>query len=202
MPLPKEQVESAIHVLNTEYTNLERILELPRNRVHELDLGCGNGGFTAELAARYPERIVLAADVMLGRLRKLVRRSFARGIKNVRPLRIEARHLVAVSLPDRSLDRIHIICPDPWPRHKHRPNRLMASEFIGHLHRVLKPDGILHFATDETRYYETVVRLCDESELFVRDEAAIGDVVGIRSQFEMRWTELGLSVQHAAWRKA
>ena len=33
--------------------------------VVELDLGCGAGSFTAELARRYPERTVLAADASL-----------------------------------------------------------------------------------------------------------------------------------------
>jgi tRNA (guanine-N7-)-methyltransferase len=200
MTLSKDQIEAAIQILNTEYMNLERVLELPRDQIHELDLGCGNGGFTTQLAACYPDRIVLAADVMLGRLRKLVKRTLGRGVRNVRPLRIEARNLVAVSLPDRSMDRIHVICPDPWPRHKHRPNRLMASEFLGHLHRVLKPNRILHFATDETRYFETVSRLCDESSLFLRDDSAISDVIGMKSQFEIRWNELGMPVLHAAWR--
>ena len=35
----------------------------------ELDLGCGVGSFTAELARRYPNHHILAADVMVGSLR-------------------------------------------------------------------------------------------------------------------------------------
>jgi tRNA G46 methylase TrmB len=37
-------------------------LDLPVDRLVELDLGCGKGGFTCALAARWPERLVLGAD--------------------------------------------------------------------------------------------------------------------------------------------
>ena len=77
--------------------------------VVELDLGCGAGSFTAELARRYPERTVLAADVMVGRLRKLVKRCDRLELRNLEVCRTEARHLVALMLPDGALDRLHLL---------------------------------------------------------------------------------------------
>ena len=43
----------------------------PQYSFVELDMGCGRGKFTLELAKRFPDRLILASDVMLGRLRKL-----------------------------------------------------------------------------------------------------------------------------------
>ena len=82
---------------------------LLRRSVVELDLGCGVGSFTAELAKRYPERTILAADVMIGRLRKLVRRMHRMKLENLTLLRSEARFLVGFSFPDGALDRIHLL---------------------------------------------------------------------------------------------
>ena len=114
---------------------------LLRRSVVELDLGCGVGSFTAELAKRYPERTILAADVMIGRLRKLVRRMHRMKLENLTLLRSEARFLVGFSFPDGALDRIHLLCPDPWPKGRHRGHRLLASDFTAQLHRVLKPEA-------------------------------------------------------------
>ena len=62
--------DAKIRLLSREYL----VLDIDPDAVNELDLGCGSGSFTAALASKYPERHILAADVMLGRLRKVVRR--------------------------------------------------------------------------------------------------------------------------------
>ena len=54
----------------------------------ELDMGCGSGSFTIALAKKYPERKIIAADVMLGRLRKVVRKMERNKIENMDILRV------------------------------------------------------------------------------------------------------------------
>ena len=67
-------LDDDIMILTGEYRNLN-LSELAAGReIVELDMGCGKGSFTTELAKRYPDRLILAADVMIGRLRKLVSR--------------------------------------------------------------------------------------------------------------------------------
>ncbi|MBO5822229.1 MAG: class I SAM-dependent methyltransferase, partial [Lentisphaeria bacterium] len=58
--------DAKIRILTGAY---ERLV-LPQDKICELDLGCGTGSFSVALAANYPERHILCADVMLGRLRK------------------------------------------------------------------------------------------------------------------------------------
>lgn len=169
--------------------------------VVELDLGCGVGSFTAELAKRYPERTILAADVMIGRLRKLVRRMHRMELDNLILLRSEARYLVGLALPDASIDRIHLLCPDPWPKGRHRGHRLLTSDFTARLHRVLKPEGIFHFSSDDEAYCGAVHRVITASRLFVEAPEAVEDIADVRSDFELRWLEEGKPVHHAAWKK-
>ncbi len=175
--------------------------ELAAASAVELDLGCGVGSFTAELARRYPERRILAADVMVGRLRKVVKRMHRMELQNMTVLRTEARHLVSLMLPGESIDRLHLLCPDPWPKERHSGHRLLTSDFTAHLHRVLKSGGIFHFSSDDENYVAAVQRVIAASPLFEAAPEAIADLADIKSDFEMRWNAEGKQVHHAAWRK-
>ena len=189
--------DADIRLLSREYM----LLELDPAHVNELDLGCGSGSFTAALAARYPERHVIAADVMLGRLRKVVKRLKRSVSSDWEVLRIEARMLVGRMLPDALLDRIHLLCPDPWPKGRHRGHRLLASDFTAALHRVLKPDGVFHFSSDDTHYCEAVERVMAASGLFAPAPEGAADLSDVKSDFELKWLAEGKTVRHLTWRK-
>ena len=189
--------DAKIRLLSREYL----VLDVDPDAVNELDLGCGSGSFTAALAAKYPERRILAADVMLGRLRKVVRRLERTGNDNWEVLRVEARMLIGRMLPDASLDRIHLLCPDPWPKGRHRGHRLLASDFTAALHRVLKPDGVFHFSSDDANYCDAVEKVMTESRLFAPCEDGASDLAEVRSDFELRWLEAGRIVRHRTWKK-
>ena len=190
-----------IHLLNAVDCRLCDVIDVsPWKRV-ELDLGCGSGGFSINLASHNPETLVLAADVMLGRLRKVEKLGKRAGLNNLELLRVEGRHLTGRILPDACLDRIHILCPDPWPKHKHKGNRLMSSEFMMSLRRILKPDGVLHFATDDPRYMNATLGNIAASGLFEQlPDSALADVSGYKTEFEMDGLAVGRTVPHVAFR--
>ncbi|MBR6075494.1 MAG: methyltransferase domain-containing protein, partial [Victivallales bacterium] len=96
----------------TVLTNTWAPVELPESEsgITELDMGCGKGKFTLALARRYPERLILGNDVMMGRLRRLDRKVERGGLVNMRLLRAASLELVAFQLPPRCIDRIHLLC--------------------------------------------------------------------------------------------
>ena len=194
-------LDEFIYNLSCVYTLPAEVLANPDNLDIELDLGCGKGSFTTELAKRHPERIVLAADVLSGRLRKLVKRNQREGVENMRVLKAEARILVARLLPDGALKRIHILCPDPWPKDRHSGNRLLSSDFMTHIHRVLADNGVWHFSTDDLEYLAAVRQAVKASQLFAEDPARLDDVADIKTDFEVMWNEIGKAVYHHSWVK-
>jgi tRNA (guanine-N7-)-methyltransferase len=190
-----------INILTDKYCLIQDVLPPKLPELKELDLGCGKGSFSTQLALLYPERYIMAADIMIGRLRKLAKRNGREGVDNFSVLRVEARHLLGYMIPDNFLDRLHILCPDPWPKDRHAHNRLLCSDFIKHIYRVLKPNGIFHFATDDIPYYEQVTGLFEKIDLFSIDNDRIEDIKDIKSDFEKRWNEQGKEVKHIAFIK-
>ena len=189
---------SPINFLNTEYICLESVADLHKWRRVELDLGCGKGNFAVMLAQRNPETLVLAAELLVGRMRKLHKRIERENVTNLL-LRVEARNLLGYMLPDHSLDRLHILCPDPWPKTKHRGNRLLCSDFMTHIHRVLKPGGQFHFSTDDAAYFNTMYNVVEKSGLFDENNALLAETSDIKTDFEKRWNEQGKEVSHVLW---
>ena len=187
--------ESTIEILTESYKNIT----FQNNDIVELDIGCGKGSFTSALAQMYPDRQIIAADVMIGRLRKLDKRNKRLNINNIHLIRAEAWHFICSCIPDKSITRIHILCPDPWPKIKHKAHRLISSEFIGRLSKKLKKNGILHFSTDDTEYYNSSNKIIHNTGLFIQNDHAIDDIQGIKSDFEKHWEEMDCKVNHIAW---
>lgn len=196
-----EKTLEEIHILTDKYALFRDICDLPDDKIVELDLGCGKGGFTVALANRYPDRFILAADIMMGRMRRVKKKVDRAEADNVRFLRAEARFLLGKCLPDRCIDRIHILCPDPWPKDRHRSHRLLCSDFMMQINRVLKDGGIFHFSTDAGEYMDDVKKIVKSSGLF--EDAApsvLADVSDIQTEFEKEWLSMGKTVPHIAWR--
>ena len=81
------------------------------------------------------------------------------GLKNIRVFMDDAM-LLARSLTDRSLDRIYVLNPDPWPKLRHHKRRIISQTNLDEFARVLKPGGRLVMATDVDDLAEWMVTQC------------------------------------------
>ena len=172
----------------------------PQYSFVELDMGCGRGKFTLELAKRFPDRLILASDVMLGRLRKLDLKVEKRHLANVILLRAESGQLAEFQLSPHSIDRLHILCPDPWPKDKGKGRRTVCTAFLCSLTRVLKPGGILHLSTDNAPYFEDWRKMLAALPFFAPAPDALQDIADIKTDFELQWLAEGTPVQHLAYK--
>ncbi|MCJ8328454.1 MAG: methyltransferase domain-containing protein [Lentisphaeria bacterium] len=185
-----------INILNGEY----KLLELPNTCEIELDIGCGKGSFLSQLAKRYPDKYFLGLDLLIGRLRKLEKRCQKEGIENIELFQIDAWNLITIALPDECLSRAHVLCPDPWPKNKHRANRLLTSEFISRLACKIKLGGCLHLATDNLPYYEKMTDAAGQLSCLKEDASLLDDISDIKTDFEAGFAEQGIKVRHIAYK--
>ncbi|MFA4944004.1 MAG: methyltransferase domain-containing protein [Lentisphaeria bacterium] len=167
----------------------------------ELDLGCGWGRFALDLAARHPERLVLASDLLLARLRAIQGRVAKRGLANLELLYVNSLQVTGWLLPDGCVTRVHLLCPDPWPKARHRARRIMTADFVSRVARILKPGGVLHLATDHPPYAATLREVVECLPLFTPDPAGIADIADLETGFERLWQGQGKTVPHLAYRK-
>ena len=119
----------------------------------ELDLGAGDGSFALAYAAAHPQINLLAVERLLGRARKIEKRAARACLANLRVLRLEFGYAIRYLVPPGSVAIAHILFPDPWPKRRHWPRRLIQPEFVGDLARALRPGGEFRFTTDHEDYY-------------------------------------------------
>ncbi|NNE92549.1 MAG: tRNA (guanosine(46)-N7)-methyltransferase TrmB [Verrucomicrobiales bacterium] len=169
------------------------------DRPVEIDLGCGDGGFLLEMAARFPDRNFLGIERLLGRVRKIWRGAETRGLKNVKVLRVDTNYAVEWLLPQDFAARIHFLFPDPWPKKKHASRRQMCREpFLRHLHRLLKPgDGELIFKTDHRPYFDEAKEVLASGKIDCFEEIP-WDADGLdfypETDFEQQWLAEGKEI--------
>ena len=116
-----------------------------------LEIGFGGGEHMAGQADRDPDLLIIGVEPFLNGVASAVRHVDDRKLTNVRIHQGDARE-VAGRLPDGCLDRVFVLFPDPWPKSRHHKRRIIQSEFLVELARLLKPGGGLRFATDWAEY--------------------------------------------------
>ena len=141
------------------FAPLDLVQVFPRPGPLEIDIGCGDGAFLVALAERFPERNFLGLEKLAGRVRRGCKKAFRLGLSNVRFLRIESAYAIQYLLAPASVEVVHLLFPDPWPKSKHRRRRIVTPDFLALLHRVLVPDGRFRIATDQQNYFEAMREL-------------------------------------------
>ena len=124
-----------------------------------LEIGCGMGEATAEMAAADPARDYLGVDVHTPGLGNLIALAEARGLANVRVARGDVLFLLRDSIAPGSLAAVHVYFPDPWPKAKHHKRRIIQPDTVALLRDRLEVGGVLHCATDWAEYAEQMLEV-------------------------------------------
>jgi len=118
----------------------------------EIDLGCGKGTFLIEMARRSPDRRFIGVERQIERVRKSAGKARRLGVSNAVIVRAECG-LFMEALPTGSVAGIHVLFPDPWPKRRHHPRRLVQGAFLEQAWRALSPGGFLDLLTDHPGYF-------------------------------------------------
>jgi tRNA (guanine-N7-)-methyltransferase len=130
-----------------------------------LEIGFGGGEHLIACAVREPDAGFIGVEPFVAGMAKAVAAIVDGGIENIRLYGGEASVLLDW-LPPASLDSVDILSPDPWPKKRHWKRRFVSAENLDRLVRVLKPGGVLRFASDIPSYVEWTLALVIRREDF------------------------------------
>ena len=132
-----------------------------------LEIGSGMGEATAAIAQANPQTGYVAVEMHTPGLAALLILINQLELKNVRLIREDATYLLANFIPNQSLDGIHLLFPDPWPKNRQHKRRIVQGEFVELIANKLKPGGFIHIATDWQPYADWIKARFTASTRFI-----------------------------------
>lgn len=121
-----------------------------------LEIGSGMGEATAQIALNNLDTGYVAVEMHKPGLAALLLLIMEKQISNIKMIREDATYLLANFIPDSSLDGIHLLFPDPWPKNRQHKRRIVQDDFIELIARKLKPKAFIHIATDWQPYAQWI----------------------------------------------
>ena len=144
-------------ILNQIFPQKERVI---------LEIGSGMGEATAQIAASSADTGYLAVEMHSAGLAALLLLIVEKQLTNIKMIREDATYLLANYIPDNSLDGIHLLFPDPWPKNRQHKRRIVQSDFIELIAKKLKPAAFIHIATDWQPYADWIKPRFDANPKF------------------------------------
>lgn len=118
-----------------------------------LELACGRGEYTLDLARRYPERNFIGVDIKGARIWRGAKNARAEDLHNAAFLRTRIEVIAAFFAPGE-IDEIWITFPDPFLKKGKENRRLTAPRFLRQYRYLLRPGGVCHLKTDSRELYD------------------------------------------------
>lgn len=131
-----------------------------------LELACGKGHYTLELARRFPDKNFIGIDIKGNRIHVGARKAIAEKLDNVRFLRIYIDHIEDYFAKSEVSD-IWIPFPDPYLRESKASKRLTSSVFLSRYKNVLTPAGTIQLKTDSPELFTFTQEVITENNLEV-----------------------------------
>jgi len=122
-----------------------------------LEIGFGGGEHLAAQARANPEIGFIGCEVFEGGIASALGYVAEADLKNIRLHPEDARDLLSVLAP-RSLDRVFLLFPDPWPKRRHEQRRFIGQANLDRLAELMRGGAELRVASDDPTYQEWVLR--------------------------------------------
>lgn len=161
-----------------------------------VELGCGKGQFTAELARQNPTVLVVAVERCREAMVVAMERAQRMELKNVYYIDADAARLEEIFAPGE-IDRLYLNFPDPWPRKKNAKRRLTFRTFLEHYSQVAAPGAELHFKTDNAALFDFSLEefaQCGLAVDGVTHDLHHNGTVGILTGYEEKFCALGTPI--------
>lgn len=129
-----------------------------------LELACGKGEYTVNLAEKYPDRNFIGIDYKGARIFTGAQQALENKRTNVAFARMRIENITNFFAPNE-VDEIWITFPDPFPKDRHEKHRLTHARFLNLYKQILKPNGIIQLKTDDIDLFRYTRQVIEENKL-------------------------------------
>lgn len=189
-----------------ELKYLENVTEYSRDSLTKFDLAkkkrvivelaCGYGEYSLELARNNPDDYFIGIDIQGERLWKGAKKAIEEDLGNIHFIRVDISHIAKI-FKKSSIDEIWITFPDPQPSKPRK--RLTNISFLDQYKKILKAKGEIYLKTDDQELYEfSLGQLTDQkasilehtSDLY--SSTYVNEKTSIQSRYEQKFGERGI----------
>lgn len=170
-----------------------------------LELACGKGEYTVNLAKMFPEKNFIGIDYKGNRIWRGAKTALEEGIDNVGFLRIQIETILE-HFEENEISEIWITFPDPQPQDSREKKRLTNPKFLERYKFILKDDGIMHLKTDSDFFFNYSVEQIDllgltkfkeTTDLYKSD--LVDEVLSIKTYYERKYLAVDKSINYVQW---
>ena len=172
---------------NNTSTNLKSCFDLKQHGV-VIEIGFGDGTVLIESALKNPNKNFIGIEVYDSGLGQCLNEINKHKIKNIRLIYGDAVEVFKQFITKKSVEKINILFPDPWPKKRHFKRRLINKRFLALLSKSLINKGIINISTDWEDYAQQIELTFKESNQF---KAIKSESRNLKTKFEKRGIKLG-----------
>jgi len=169
-----------------------------------LELGCGKGEYTVELAEQNPHQNYIGVDIKGARMHVGAKLALAKNLKNVAFLRTNIE-IINHFFGENEVSEIWLTFPDP--QMKKTRKRLTSTFFMNLYQQFLKKDGLVHLKTDSNfqfTYTSAMAHLngfeilAETNNLY--ESEILNETLQIKTFYEKQWLSRGITIKYIAFK--
>ena len=173
-----------------------------------LELGCGKGEYTVELAKLYPDRNFIGVDIKGARMWTGATQALNEGLKNVAFLRTNIE-IIERFFAEDEVQEIWLTFSDPQMKNPRK--RLTSTYFMERYRKFLVDGGIIHLKTDSNFLFTYTTYMVEHNHLPVllstrdlysedSENSEYSEAASIQTYYESMWIARGLTIKYMKWR--
>ena len=173
-----------------------------------LELGCGKGEYTVELAKRYPQMNFIGVDIKGARMWTGATQALKEGLGNVAFLRTNIE-IIDRFFAEDEVNEIWLTFSDPQMKNPRK--RLTSTYFMERYRRFLVDGGIIHLKTDSNFLFTYTSYMVEKNQLpvIVKTEnlyaepsgnTQLSEAAAIQTYYESMWIARGLNIRYMIFR--
>jgi tRNA (guanine-N7-)-methyltransferase len=171
-----------------------------------LELGCGRGEYTVNLARFSPGNNYIGIDIKGARIWRGAKTVHEENLKNVGFLRIQIERIENF-FSRNEVSEIWITFPDPQLQQSRERKRLTSPQFLDKYRNILVPGGRVHLKTDNRELFEYTLSIA--SQLNYPVEASTEDLyaeadkhefLDIKTTYEQMFLRQGMKICYLRFR--